>query len=161
MITWRSLQKQLPTMALCVALAMVVSIPAVLFAPHRTHAQSSATFLANWQYVETRDTFAINPPLTVLQLKNPPAVDATGALLYPVLVYLGNSTAADGLLAPGNYTVSGQIITFTPMPFSVLPPSVVNASEAQVVYVYAPTDAALAAAATANAAAVAAAAAKQ
>jgi hypothetical protein len=135
-----------------------------LFTPH-VRAQQT-TFLANWAYVETREAFSYNggltPFTTPIVLKNAPALDATGALIYPVLVYLGNPVTGGGLAWPLSYTIAGKQITFDPNNiFNLNRPSVANATEIQVVYVYAPTDAALAAAAAANAAAAAATLAKQ
>jgi hypothetical protein len=119
------------------------------------HAQQT-TFLQNWAYVETRQSFGLGGPLTSLQLANAPAVDATGALCYPVLVFVGNPQTGDTLLPAltNIYTISGSVITFQPnSAFNPPRADITNATEAQVVYVYSPTDAALAAAATAQAAA--------
>jgi hypothetical protein len=126
-------------------------------APH-AHAQP-ATFVQNWAMISTRQSFELGGPLTSIQLAHAPAVDATGALCFPVLVFVGNPNTGDTLL-PGLtniYTISGSVITFQPNnAFNPPRPDVTNATEAQVVYVYSPTDAALAAAATAQAARLAA-----
>lgn len=112
-------------------------------AAHAQAVQGPATFLQNWQYVEKVDFFSYIPPLTPfttpITLKYAPATDSTGALCFPVLVYLGNPITADGLAWPLSYTLAGNQITFSPTNiFNVNRPSVSNATEIQVIYVYSP-----------------------
>jgi hypothetical protein len=135
MITWRSLQAQLPAMALCTALAMLALIPAVMFAPH---ARAQTPYLNAWIYQEARESTTIISPLTLysvpITLKHPPALDSSGNLIYPVLVFIGNPATGDTLAYALDYKLTGNTIQFAPNPIN--PPRVdeLGASEAQVVY---------------------------
>jgi hypothetical protein len=92
-ISWRSLQAQLPTMALCTALAILVLIPAVLFAPHARAQTPSLTPEAQ--------VFVLANGATQIALSCPP-ITAT------LIVSLNGLEQTPGT----DYTISGMAITF-------------------------------------------------
>jgi hypothetical protein len=129
------MKNYLPTAALCLSLTLLALIPAVMFAPH---ARAQNAYVNSWVYQEERDMVIINPPLTIydvpIPLKHAPALDSSGNLIYPVLVFIGGANTGDTLAFPLDYKLVGNAIQFAPNPINPPRADELGATEVQVVY---------------------------